>query len=674
VFLRPKRPAPIRERTCARSTRCIGISIALSLLAAQAGAQRPSSEVPPRTLVTARQVHDLSREEAARAYPVRLRAVVTYFDPELNQLPDLFVCDSTGGIFVEFSEPPHLALEAGDLVEVTGESGPGEFAPVIRRPQVRFLGLSSLPKNSIKATYAQLLSGSLDGQWVEIEGVVHAAHSTATNVTLDVATLDGSLRATTRREAGVNYDGLVDSLIRFHGNAAPVLNWKQQMVGAQIFFPSLREATVLRPAAPEPFVTPVIPLSDLMRFSPSLEIPHRVHVKGTVTLQWPGRTLCIQQQSNSLCMDTDQQDRLGPGNVVDAIGFPAIHDYKRTLENATFSKAADGALPRATRISADQALSGRYDSDLVEIEGQLVGKEHALGDVQLILRSGSVLVPAILPADLAGKGTPDWKDGSILRLTGICVSLASAETWNLREGQVQPGSARILLRSIGDVQIVQRPSWWTREHALAGLAAAGAVSLAAFAWIVVLGRRVDQQTQALRQSEERLRHISQHDALTGLPNRLLLSDRLTVALHRAERFKEGLAVLMVDLDRFKQINDVYGHQAGDKVLTVIAKRLADSVRLTDTVARIGGDEFIVLLPDLRELSQAESIAAKIIASITAPVDIGTTAVSVTASVGICTYPLGGKDAETLMKNVDGAMYAVKAHGRNAFQVFTPVGT
>ncbi|MGB6689315.1 MAG: GGDEF domain-containing protein [Terracidiphilus sp.] len=654
--------------------RRVGVSLTLCLLAAQASAQRPSPEPPLRTLVTARQIHDLPREEAARAYPVHMRAVVTYFDPELNQLPDLFVCDSTGGIFVEFSQPPNLALQAGDLVDVTGESGPGEFAPVIRSPQVRTVGRSSLPENAIKATYPQLLSGSLDGQWVEIEGVVHAAHSTATNVTLDVATLDGSVRATTRREAGVNYDGLVDSSIRFYGNAAPVLNWKQQMVGAQIFFPSLREIAVMMPAPLDPFATPVVPLSDLMRFSPSLEIPHRVHVKGTVTLQWPGRTLCIQQQSNSLCMDTDQQDRLGPGNVVDAIGFPAIHDYKRTLENANFSKAADGAPPGATRISADQALSGRYDSDLVEIEGQLVGKEHALGDVQLMLRAGSILVPAILPSDLAGRGTPDWKDGSILRLTGICVSLASAETWDLREGEVQPGSVRILLRSIGDVQIVQRPSWWTREHALAGLAAAGAVSLAAFAWIVVLGRRVDQQTQALRESEERLRHLSQHDALTRLPNRLLLHDRLTVALHRAERFKEGLAILMVDLDRFKQINDVHGHQAGDKVLTIIAKRLLESVRLTDTVARIGGDEFIVLLPDLREVSQAESIAAKIIASVIAPIDLGADAVSVTVSVGICTYPLGGRDAETLMQNVDGAMYAVKAHGRNAFQVFTPAGT
>jgi diguanylate cyclase (GGDEF)-like protein len=672
--MRRKRPARIRECINAQSMRRIGISLALCLLGAFATAQSPFSEHPLRTLVTADQVHNLSREEAARAYPVHLHAVVTYFDPELNQLPDLFVCDSTGGIFVEFSQPPHLDLQAGDLVDVTGESGPGEFAPVIRHPQVQAIGKSSLPKVAIKATYAHLLSGSLDGQWVEIEGVIHAAHFTATNVTFDVATIEGSVRATTRREAGVNYDGLVDSLIRVHGNAAPVLNWKQQMVGAQVFFPSLKEIVVIEPAPPEPFATHVVPLSDLMRFSPEFEIPHRVHVQGTVTLQWPGRTLCIVQQSNSLCLDTAQEGRLSLGSVVDAIGFPAIREYKRTLEDATFRKTSDGAPPRAIRISADQALGGRYDSDLVEIEGQLVGKEHASGDVQLMLRSGSILIPAILPSDLADRGTPDWEDGSTLRLTGICVSLSNAETWDLREGEVQPASVRILLRSIGDVQIVRRPSWWTPEHALSVLAAASAVSLAAFAWIVVLKRRVDHQTQALRESEEQLRHLSHHDALTGLPNRLLLKDRLTIALHRAERFKGGLAILMVDLDRFKQINDVYGHQAGDKVLTAAATRLVDSVRMTDTVARIGGDEFIVLLPDLRETSQAESIAAKIIASVAAPIDIGATAVTVTASVGICTYPLGGRDAETLMQNVDGAMYAVKSHGRNAFQVFNPVGT
>ncbi len=620
---------------------------------------------------TAGEVHRLSREEAARGYPVHLRAIVTYFDPELNDLPDLFVHDATGGIFVEFGAPPHLDLQAGDVVEIRGVTGPGEFAPVVRQPQVRAVGESALPAKAIQATFAQLLSGSLDGQWVEIEGLVHALHFTQTNVTLDLATLDGSVRATTRREPGENYNALIDSLVRVHGNAAPVLNWKQQMVGVQIFFPSLREIDVMGAAPADPFSAPVVPLANLMRFSPSREIPHRAHVQGTVTLQWPGRTLCVQQQGSSLCMDTAQQDRLNLGALVDAAGFPAIHGYKRTLENATFRIVSPGAPVRPMSITAEQALSGKYDGELVQIEGRLVGREHSLDEIQLMVRSGAILVPALLPVELAGRGAMDWKDGSLLRLTGICDSSASDETWRLRDGQVQPGAVQILLRSAEDVQVLRSPSWWSAQHALVVLLIAAAFALAFLAWIVVLRRRVEQQTKALRESEDRLRHLSEHDALTGLPNRLLLNERLAMAVIRAQRFEGGLGVLMLDLDGFKEINDLYGHQAGDTVLIETARRVLQVVRLTDTVARIGGDEFIVLLCDLGDSREAESIAAKIVMTVSSPIDLGGVAVSVTVSVGVCMYPQGGADPRSLLHNVDASMYAAKARGKNAFQVYSP---
>ncbi len=671
VFVRRGQPAPAPERISAPRLRRIGILLALCLAMFPAIGQ-PGTDRPLRTLVHAREVHNLSPEEAARAWPVHLRAVVTYFDPVINPIGDLFIKDATGSIFVEFSHPPHLDLHAGDLVDVTGVSGPGEFAPVINRPVVRAIGRSSLPKNATKATFGQLLSGSLDGQWVETEGVVHAVHYTPADVTLDMTSLDGSIRAMTRREPGANYESLVDSLIRLHGNACPLLNWKQQMVEAQILFPSLREVRVLKPAPRDPFALPAVPLSQVMRFSPSIEIPHRVHVQGAVTLQWPGRSLCIQQDSNNLCMDASQAGSVAEGSLIDAVGFSSIRDYKRTLEDASFRVAAGGPSPRPTPVTTDEALSGRFDAALVQIDGQLVGREHTLGEFQLMLRSGNVIISAILPSDASSRGMPDWKEGSVLRLTGICDALAGPDTWNLSDGELRPGSVRILLRGVDDVRILERPSWWTPRHALAILVATCLVSLAAFVWIVVLGHRVEQQTLALRKSEERLRHLSEHDVLTGLPNRLLLHDRLAEALQRAERSSGRLAILMVDLDRFKEINDVCGHQAGDKVLTTTARRLLDSVRLTDTVARIGGDEFVVLLGDLSDVSRAESIAAKIVAAVSAPVDIGSSPVFVTVSVGVCTYPEGGRDAETLMQNVDEAMYAAKTQGRNAFRVFMPV--
>jgi diguanylate cyclase (GGDEF)-like protein len=187
---------------------------------------------------------------------------------------------------------------------------------------------------------------------------------------------------------------------------------------------------------------------------------------------------------------------------------------------------------------------------------------------------------------------------------------------------------------------------------------------------VVLRRRVEQQTRALRSSEERLRHLSEHDALTRLPNRVLLNDRLNMALKRAERTEERLGLIMVDVDKFKDINDTFGHLAGDRVLCELAKRIVRSVRATDTVARIGGDEFVVLLPELHNLPEAGAIAAKIVASISRPFNIEPTQLSVTASVGVCIYPDAGTDAEMLLQNADAAMYGVKVHGRNGYEVYS----
>jgi diguanylate cyclase (GGDEF)-like protein len=625
-----------------------------------------------RTLVAAREVHDLSRAEAARAYPVHLRAVVTYFDPELNELPDLFMHDATGGIFVEFSQKTDIKLQNGDLVDVSGVSGPGDFAPVVDQPRVRVIGRSHLPEHAQKVTFSQLVSGSLDGQWVEIEGVVHAAHFTAHNVTLDLATNGGPLRATTLREPGTDYEALVDSRIAIRGDVAPVFNWKMQMVGGQLVFPSVGEITVVKAAAGDPFLLPAVPLSQLTRYSPTMGIPHRVHVQGRVILQWPGRKLCIRQESSTLCMDTTQTDRVSEGSRIDAIGFPASSDYKETLENATYHLAGDPSFhPIPHIVTASQALQGDDDGQLVQMEGELVDQEHIGEDLQLMLRSGAILIPAILPLSLAGKSASAWKDGSILRLTGLCNGQVGAETWNLRNGEVQPGSVQILLRSASDVRVLERPSWWTPQHALGILLAVALFAIAAAAWILVLRQRVEQQTRALRDSEEKLRYLSQHDALTGLPNRTLLNDRIHVALHRAKRFRERLGLLMVDIDHFKEANDTYGHPMGDLLLCTVANRISASARKTDTVARIGGDEFIVLLPDLGSPKDAELVAAKILAAISAPVAIGTASVSITVSIGVCTYPDGGTELEDLLRSADAAMYFAKGCGRNALHVSHP---
>lgn len=169
----------------------------------------------------------------------------------------------------------------------------------------------------------------------------------------------------------------------------------------------------------------------------------------------------------------------------------------------------------------------------------------------------------------------------------------------------------------------------------------------------------------------RMTHLAQHDFLTGLPNRVLLTDRLSQALALARRNDTMGALLFVDLDRFKQVNDSLGHEAGDELLKQVAGRLKSCVREVDTVCRQGGDEFVVLLDSLRDASDAGQIADKILAACALPYELGSHVAHVGASVGISLFPDDGDDVDTLSRNADAAMYYAKQMGRQNFQYYAP---
>jgi diguanylate cyclase (GGDEF)-like protein len=170
---------------------------------------------------------------------------------------------------------------------------------------------------------------------------------------------------------------------------------------------------------------------------------------------------------------------------------------------------------------------------------------------------------------------------------------------------------------------------------------------------------------------EPLEPLAQHDVLTDLPNRTLLNDRVAQAIQSARRRRTELAVVVLDLDRFKQVNDSLGHALGDQLLQSIAQRLVRCVRSSDTVSRQGGDEFVVLLSELAQPEDAAIAAQKLLAAIATPHPIGGHQVEITASLGVSLYPDDGQDAETLINSADYAMYQAKATGDNTYQFFEP---
>jgi diguanylate cyclase (GGDEF)-like protein/PAS domain S-box-containing protein len=174
-----------------------------------------------------------------------------------------------------------------------------------------------------------------------------------------------------------------------------------------------------------------------------------------------------------------------------------------------------------------------------------------------------------------------------------------------------------------------------------------------------------------KRTEERIKNLAYFDVLTGLPNRRLFVDRLQVAVANAHRHGAQLAIMFLDLDLFKRINDTLGHGAGDKVLIETSKRLAHCIREGDTVARMGGDEFVVLLPELIHVEDAAKLAERAIAHVREPFQVDEHELYVTTSIGIAIYPDDGGSAEALIKNADTAMYRAKDLGRNSFQLYTP---
>jgi diguanylate cyclase (GGDEF)-like protein len=619
-------------------------------------------------VTSAGQVHSLTEAEARRARPVRFRGVVLFSDAPSSSL---FVGDRTGGIYLAASVETMLKVREGTSVEVTGVTAAGDFAPLVRFAQLRILGQTAKPGRAAEVTAAEMATGIYDCRWVEVKGLVRAVSWVGHMVSLRIATRDGVVVALVPNRPGENYERLVDATVRVRGVAAVEYNKRRQMTGSHLFTSSLEEVRVLHSNGSDPFGLRVSSISQLAEFDPKAKVTDRIHLRGRVTLHWPGHRMCLEDGTGGLCVSSPLAEAYREGSVVDVVGYPVFAAQIPTVADARIRRSdlgSEGAV-KASDVGAKALLEGGDSGRLVSVEGELVGLSSDARFVRLTIASQQMVFNAVLPReDRAAKGT-DWEVGSWVRLVGVCedeVDARIGQDWT--SAQIND-SFEVMLRSSADVVVLRKPSWWTPAHENATLAGGVAVTLAVFGWVLLLRRQVGQRTRELGESERRYRHLAHHDSLTGIPNRAWFHERAERSLDLARQGGRSLGLLLLDLDHFKPVNDTLGHEAGDRMLCVLAERVSAVLRRADTVARLGGDEFAVVLVEVADDADAEVVAEKILRAVCQPVTIEGHEIAMSASIGVAVFPEDGSSVTELLRSADLAMYESKKLARGGIRRF-----
>jgi diguanylate cyclase (GGDEF)-like protein len=369
------------------------------------------------------------------------------------------------------------------------------------------------------------------------------------------------------------------------------------------------------------------------------------------------------------------------------IGFSTPGLYSPALESSAFRVLGRGPEPAAIDVDPFQLISrsssdfpsAPYDGLLVRVRGQLIEQVRGAEEDFLALRYGGMLFRARL-ARHGGVPSPTLANGSLLELTGVC----TVRTDESRE----PKSFELQLRSPADVRVVQAPPWWNLEHTLAVLGVALGTMAATLGWIVLLRRRVRAQTGMIRQQldaisrSEATLHVAQEqlrdalareeaaarvDFLTGLNNRRAFAELAGHEVERARRYGRPIALAFIDLDRFKDVNDTLGHAGGDQVLGVVGTVIRSRVRATDLSARVGGDEFAVLLPETDPVA-AEAALHNLRSRLLEA--MRSNSWPVTFSIGLVVYERAPEAVEDLMREADQLMYGAKRNGGDAISMAT----
>ncbi len=743
----------------------------LWLLLSVAGSWAGSAAAEPLVATTAQQVHQMPPDEGEEHIPVHLVATVTYYEPGYNLL---FVSDASGSVFVWATQ--RYAIHVGDLVEIDGSTQGSLWTEVSGNPRIRVLS-SGHRVSPIPAGFEQLMSGKVDCRPVTIHGTVHSANlvvqGTDTIAQIQVMIRGGIVQVYLQDPGGLDVSGLIDAEVTISGVAGAEFNAALQAMRPKLFVSSGSDLKVDLQPRIKPIDLPVTDIAHVMETHFITSGTRRVRVEGAVTAFDPGYSLVIENAGKSLLVLTRQTGLLPLGEVVDVVGFADDHAYSAVLEDAEFYPTGQRQTVVPKPASYAEAISGVDSDALISLTGRVLSELHGEISDTLVIMVDQHPVDLVLRRNGSMTPLPPLQTGTLVRVYGICRVTAGLD-WNR-----QPLLFRLDLRDSNDLHVIAKPSWWNVRHLLGVGGALLASVLLVLIWVMVLRRRVAEQTEQIERSirverersrlleqinsetplddvlidicssmnslipgiccvfsldaqaaeclhrgpdqlpslipdlyqaaltdgrgkhagifraqnlkekqlstEERdilvagaslanlaihqrrmyaeLNYHSTHDQLTALPNRRLADARLEEALAYAISTGHRVGVAYIDVDHFKQVNDRYGHKIGDLYLQQIASRLGSKIRSADLLARIGGDEFLLVATALGSLEDGEAYKHRLRDCFRDVFVLDGIRVHGSASIGIAVCPDHGTSSEALKRHADEEMYTAKHHGR-----------
>ena len=456
--------------------------------------EAPSQSDSLPVLTTARDVHALSRSEAARGYPVRFQGVVTYSDPAWWMV---YVQDLTDAIFVA-PLTSRIELKPGQKVLVEGMSAAGDFAPTVTRATFQVLAEGELPKPHV-VPLDDLLTGQYDCALVSLKGVVQAVTQDDGRAMLYLRT--GYRRVTAILAPSVpvlDAEKLLDARVTLQGTVGVLLNRGGQLIGVRLHVPNLEAIQVDEPPPKDFFDLEPSLIGSLLHYRAGEDSTRRTKVAGIITSAGMD-SISVQDATGGMIVRAEATPpQMKVGTLVEVAGYPMMGDFSATLADARLRVIGRGQEVIATNTTAQEVLSLAHASELVCIPARLLEDADLHPGMALLLQSGPVLFQAVLPGDLIDQKSRRMHAGTLVKVTGVC---------HLQGGLGgQPGSFRLIMRRGADLQITARPPWWTLRRMGWGLAAVAIAGLLALTWGLLLSKK----NRLLKESEDRARHILNH--------------------------------------------------------------------------------------------------------------------------------------------------------------------